>query len=266
MNKLLFTALISLCVPGLTLTIAAKKQKKIEQLFELTTDKQTFIKAYEPILAQTTITTKQINEVMDNCFIPLKKDYAAAYDKFFSEEDIDVMLNYHQSPTGKRVLATAMELQAEMQDAYMNIMTQIQGLIATPEESAPVAKSAAVIHFDELANGKTDAEMRELFKKEITHDGFTVVKFSATWCPPCKTYAPIFDEVAEQLKELSIDGSNVAVKYVAVDIDTARVIAEDCAVKSVPTTIFYKNGKKVDLKSGSITKDVFRSQIHELAK
>ncbi len=268
MNKLFFTALISLCVPGLTLAITETKQQKIEQLFTLTTDKKTIIKVYEPLFANTKVTAKELNEVMDNCFIPLKQDYVSAYDKFFSEADIDVMLAYYRSDTGKRVLATTIDVQAELQKAYGNIMASIQGLLTAPEEpsSADRPKSTAVIHFDEKIKDKNDAEIRELFNKEIQHDGLTVVKFSATWCPPCKIYAPIFDEVAEQLNELCIDGKNVVVKYVAIDIDTARVIAEDCAIKSVPTTIFYKNGKKVDLQSGSITQDVFRSQIHQLAK
>lgn len=105
-----------------------------------------------------------------------------------------------------------------------------------------------------------------MFNQAIQHDGLTIVKFSAIWCGPCKAYAPIFDEIAEQLPEVSIGGEKVAVKYLSIDIDATPIIGKDCSITSVPTTIFYKNGKQVDSKTGSLTKEILASQIEELIK
>ncbi len=54
-------------------------------------------------------------------------------------------------------------------------------------------------------------------------------------------------------------------RYIAIDIDAAKVIAQDCSIVSIPTTIFYKNGKKIDTKMGAIGKDALIATIHDIA-
>lgn len=239
------------------------KQQKIEQLFELTHKKEMF----EPIFANSNITdTKIRQEAIDRYFVIIKDNYKKTYDKFFSEEDINEMIRYHSSATGKRYMEKSMELATEMQKTYGSIMSIIQEALAMQDKAAGILKSTAVIHFDELAKDKSDDEIRELFNKEVQHDGLTIVKFSTILCGPCKVYAPIFDEVASELKELIIDDKKIAVKYIAIDASVTRVIAQDCSILSVPATLFYKNGKQVDSKVGSIKKDTLISQIKQLAK
>lgn len=80
-----------------------------------------------------------------------------------------------------------------------------------------------------------------------------VVKFSAPWCGPCKQMAPMFDAVSQ-------DAAFQNVKFVTVNTDTSA-IASSYNVRSVPTTIFFKNGKEVGRISGAPTKQEFVSKI-----
>lgn len=265
MNKLFLTTMLAAYTVGMT--NAETKQQKIEQLFEINNDKTSLVKLCEMYLSNANITDEKIKQdAIDKFFATFKQGYVTAYDKIFSEVDIDEMLKYYRSATGQRIMATITELNTEMQKAYGSIKTIIQDILTEQEKANNTIKTTAVIHFDEKTKDKNDAEIRELFNKEIQHDGLTIVKFSGTWCPPCKIYAPVFEEVAEQLKELSIDGKKVAIKYLAIDVDAVKVISEDCSIMSIPATIFYKNGKKVDSKIGNLKKDILKSNIEELAK
>lgn len=60
-----------------------------------------------------------------------------------------------------------------------------------------------------------------------------VVKYWATWCGPCKMYAPTFALASEK----------VDAKFVAVDIDKVPEVSVDYGVMSVPQTHQFRDGK-----------------------
>jgi len=106
---------------------------------------------------------------------------------------------------------------------------------------------------------------KQAFEKEINFDGVSVVKFSATWCPPCKKYKPVFMAVAAQHASVTIEGKSVAVKYLMVDVDGSG-IANEYDITSIPATLFFKNGKKVATLIGSKDQDVLLKKIKEVAQ
>ncbi len=57
-----------------------------------------------------------------------------------------------------------------------------------------------------------------------------VVDVYATWCGPCKQYAPIFDKVSGQFPQ---------VKFVRMDIDQNMGITDYIPVTAVPMTIIF---------------------------
>lgn len=64
---------------------------------------------------------------------------------------------------------------------------------------------------------------QEVLKSEVP----VLVDFFATWCMPCKMFAPILDEVAT-----SYEGK---LKIVKVDIDASIQLAQKYRVMSIPT-------------------------------
>ena len=71
-----------------------------------------------------------------------------------------------------------------------------------------------------------------------------LMKFSATWCAPCKVAAPAVKEAAEE--------AGVEVK--SIDIDEDNETTSMYGVRSVPTVIAFKDGKPVDMIVGAVDK------------
>lgn len=76
------------------------------------------------------------------------------------------------------------------------------------------------------------------FQKEVIFsDKLVLVDLYATWCGPCKALAPILEDL-----EKKYDGK---VKAVKINVDEEESLAVKLGVISVPTVVFYKNGKTV---------------------
>lgn len=78
----------------------------------------------------------------------------------------------------------------------------------------------------------------------IANSKLVLVDFSAAWCGPCQTLAPILDQVAKQV------GSKA--KIVKIDVDKNQSLAGKLNVRGVPTLILYKNGSQVWRQSGVV--------------
>jgi thioredoxin 1 len=84
--------------------------------------------------------------------------------------------------------------------------------------------------------------MKESFKDIINSDTPVLVDFSAEWCGPCKTLAPILKEVAG-----GIEGK---ARIIKIDIDRNPETASHYQVQAVPTLILFKRGQAVWRSSG----------------
>ena len=83
---------------------------------------------------------------------------------------------------------------------------------------------------------ETELELEEAL--EAAGDRLVVVDFHAEWCKPCKMLTPVVDELARKA------GGKVV--FLKVDVDEARDLSAAQGVKSMPTLIFFRNGKCVD--------------------
>lgn len=75
---------------------------------------------------------------------------------------------------------------------------------------------------------------KEEFKQCIEQIPYFVLKFTASWCGPCKRVQPLVNELFNQLPN--------DFYYVEVDIDEGKSIANAMRIRSVPTMMNYKNG------------------------
>ncbi len=67
-----------------------------------------------------------------------------------------------------------------------------------------------------------------------------MIDFWATWCGPCVGMAPTIDALAQEY-----EGRVVIGKY---NIDEETDLAMKYRIMSIPTLLFFKDGKKTDLR------------------
>ncbi len=94
----------------------------------------------------------------------------------------------------------------------------------------------------------TDSE----FEKEIKN-GVVLVDFHANWCGPCRTLAPILEQVAKDMEGKVTIGK--------IDIDNEEKTAAHFQITSVPTMILFKNGKEVNRRIGLLSADAVKEFI-----
>lgn len=75
---------------------------------------------------------------------------------------------------------------------------------------------------------------------------WVLLDFFATWCGPCKSLAPVFEEVAQERAD-----SLFAAK---VDVDKFAELATEFKVRGVPTLALVHEGKLVDQLVGAQAK------------
>ncbi|KAG5502802.1 hypothetical protein JKF63_04570 [Porcisia hertigi] len=64
----------------------------------------------------------------------------------------------------------------------------------------------------------------------------TVVDFFATWCGPCKTIAPLIENLAS---------TKPHVNFAKVDVDRSPDVVRAYSIRAMPTFYFFKSGKVV---------------------
>jgi len=80
------------------------------------------------------------------------------------------------------------------------------------------------------------------YSKLVKSPGLVVVDFTASWCGPCRSIAPVVDRLALQF---------IRTHFLKVDVDEVQDVAHAEGVRSMPTFVFYRNGSKVDTFSGA---------------
>jgi thioredoxin 1 len=80
-----------------------------------------------------------------------------------------------------------------------------------------------------------------------------VIDVYASWCGPCRTMMPFFEELATEL--------SAKYKFVKLNIDEERDLAIQYSVSSIPTFLFFKDGKVIGKETGAMSKDALRTKI-----
>ncbi len=86
---------------------------------------------------------------------------------------------------------------------------------------------------------------------DLVSSGVHIVDFYADWCGPCK----MLGNVLEGLENVSI---------IKVNTDTHSELARDFGVMSIPTLVFFKDGKEVKKEIGFKPKEELERILKEL--
>lgn len=89
-------------------------------------------------------------------------------------------------------------------------------------------------------------------KQEIAGNELLMVDFWATWCAPCRAMAPMLDRLAGEFPNLRV---------VKIDADANADLLKEYDVKSLPTLLVYRSGKRVEQLVGKVPYAIMQRAI-----
>jgi thioredoxin 1 len=81
--------------------------------------------------------------------------------------------------------------------------------------------------------------------------GITLLKFTAGWCGPCRTIAPILDALAKEY----------TAHLLVVDTDDDPITAQQYDVRSMPTVVLLRDGREVGRVVGARPRAFFAGML-----
>ena len=97
----------------------------------------------------------------------------------------------------------------------------------------------------------------QTFREEVLNaQGLVLVDCWAAWCGPCRMIAPMMEQLASEYA-----GS---AKIAKLNVDENPSIASQFAIQSIPTLLFFKDGKLAKTLVGALPKGDIETQLKAL--
>src|SRR6202044_1469156 len=95
----------------------------------------------------------------------------------------------------------------------------------------------------------------ELFNETINGNDIVLVDFWASWCGPCRQFAPTFAASAEKHPD---------VVYAKVDTEAEQGLAAAADIRSIPTLMAFKKGKLVFNQAGALPPAALEDLVQQI--
>jgi thioredoxin 1 len=92
----------------------------------------------------------------------------------------------------------------------------------------------------------------DTFEATVEEGGILFIDFWAGWCGPCKAFAPVYERVSEDFPD---------VVFGKVDTEAEQELAGAFGIRSIPTTVVFKEGIGVFMQPGALPEDALRDLV-----
>ena len=93
------------------------------------------------------------------------------------------------------------------------------------------------------------------FAETIENNEFVILDFWAEWCGPCRAYGPIYEKISEEFPD---------VVFGKIDTEAQPELGRLFNVRSIPTTIAFKQEIGVFMQPGALPENALRDLVKML--